>query len=60
MSKHNLMNYITASLFPNGVNMHLLDIYFLKQGFESWEGLRIYVLKGVILKSLIKPQFEAH
>lgn len=40
--------------------MHLLDIYFLKQGFESWEGLRIYVLKGVILKSLIKPQFEAH
>ena len=38
----------------------LLDIYFLQPCSKSWDGLGIYILKGLVLKSLIKPQLRTN
>ena len=52
---------IAGGFFTNwAIREALLDIYFLWLRCKSWDRLGIYILKGLVLKSLIKPQLKTN
>ena len=55
------VSFIAGGFFTNwAIREALLDIYFLWLRCKSWDRLGIYILKGLVLKSLIKPQLKTN